>query len=283
MIPADWLNDVDQIVYGIFNGATTAAEIRSSLSLGSLATANTVSNSDWSGADLAILNGGTGASDAATARTNLGLEIGTDVQAWSAVLDAFGSVAATDGNFVVGDGTNFIAESGATARNSMGAAASGANSDITSLTGLTTDIAVADGGTGSSTASGARTNLGLAIGTDVQAYDVATAKLDLAQSWTGSQRAQTLTDNDLSFDMNGSQDFVCTPTALGTLTFTNITQGQRGMVRLDNSGGFAISLDAAIEGSATLAADLSVAGVYQLSYWAYSGTKVIVTASVAVV
>lgn len=51
------------------------------------------------------------------------------------------------------------ATTAAGARSNLGAAASGANSDITSLTGLTTPLSVAQGGTGASTATGAINNL----------------------------------------------------------------------------------------------------------------------------
>lgn len=58
---------------------------------------------------------------------------------------------------VVSGGTNATTASGA--RTSLGAAASGANSDITSLSGLTTPLSVAQGGSGAATAAGAFANI----------------------------------------------------------------------------------------------------------------------------
>ena len=58
--------------------------------------------------------------NASAARTTLGVAIGSDVQAYDAQLADVAGLAVTDGGFIVGDGSNFVLESGATARTSLG-------------------------------------------------------------------------------------------------------------------------------------------------------------------
>ena len=57
---------------------------------------------------------------ASTARDNLGVEIGADVQAFDADLSAIAALDKTDSNFIVGNGSTWVAETGATVRTSLG-------------------------------------------------------------------------------------------------------------------------------------------------------------------
>jgi len=98
----------------------------------------------------------------------------------------------------------------------------------------------------------------------------------------GAARGTVTTDNDLSFDMNASNQFKCTPTGSGTLTFTNITSGQSGNIYLDNSGGHVISAAATTFISAADLTKISTAGKYFVSYYSADGTNVLVSASSAV-
>jgi hypothetical protein len=119
------------------------------------------------------------------------------------------------------------------------------------------------------------------IGSTVQAFDADTAKTDTAQTFTASQRGTVTADNDLSFDMNVTNYFKCTPTGNGTLTFTNITAGQSGNIWLDNSGGHTISAAASTYIASADLTTISTAGVYFLSYYS-DGTNVMVSATPAV-
>jgi uncharacterized cupin superfamily protein len=106
---------------------------------------------------LAIGDGGTGATSASAARTAIGVAIGSDVQAFNQRLADVAGLAVTDGGFIVGNGSNFVLETGATARTSIGAQTlaadlttlsscqSGGASALAALT--STEIGILDGAT----------------------------------------------------------------------------------------------------------------------------------------
>ena len=187
-------------------GTLSTATQNSVTTMTGLTTTGTIGTGTWEATDVGVSHGGTGSSTASGARTNLGVAIGSDVQAWDAQLDDIAALAVTDGNIIVGDGTNWVAESGATARTSLGVAI-GSDvqawdaqlDDIAALTPTDSNIIVGDG-TNWVAESGAtaRTSLGVAIGSDVQAYDAELAAIagltsaaDKGIQFTGSGTAAT--------------------------------------------------------------------------------------------
>lgn len=192
------------IIYA--NGAGATAAVVSLADHLAMSSARITGGSITGITDLAVADGGTGASDAATARTNLGLVIGTNVQAYDAGLQSIsGLVTAADrmiyttalDTYAVTTLTSYARTllddaDAATARTTLGlgSIATQASSAVSitggSITGIT-DLAVADGGTGASTLTGIVKGNGTAaftaavagtdylapaaIGVTVQAYD----------------------------------------------------------------------------------------------------------------
>jgi hypothetical protein len=155
---------------------------------------------------LAVANGGTNATTAADARTNLGLVIGTDV------LSPSGSAASL---------TSFPTFN----QNTTGTASN-----------VTGTVAVLNGGTGATTTSGARTNLGLVIGTDVLAPTGSAASLTsfptFNQNTTGTAAStpKLLTTNFTIEESGGKLIFKYGATTIASMSSTGLITSSANIV-----------------------------------------------------
>lgn len=203
---------------------SSASSARTNLGLGTIATQAASSVSITGGSitgitDLAVADGGTGASSAADARTNLG-------------------ITATGQDTTYAYRANNLSDlaSASTARTNLGLgsiatqAANSVSISGGSITGIT-DLAVADGGTGASSAADARTNLGVPSLTGSGASG--TWGIDItgaAASATSATSATTATNlaggaaNRIAVQTgSGATGFVTAPTSSGTYLSWNGT------------------------------------------------------------
>lgn len=159
-----------------------SVESGTALTLVSNFTGPTQSGAAWSAVPRVALNMVTAALVAQSAEALRGLNY--DKQNWQSIFSGSGTVTVRlpDGTTYSGpawgsitgilDNTNTRLDNLSTQVDNLatamgGKAKSGANNDITSLSGLTTALSILQGGTGSTTATGARNNFGLGSSHDV--------------------------------------------------------------------------------------------------------------------
>jgi hypothetical protein len=257
-------------VVSVSNASTTAVGVASfptaqfSVSGGAV-TIGTVAANILSG-QVAVLNGGTGATTAALARTSL------SAASSGANSDITSITGLTTALSLAQGGT--AATTAALARTSLSAASSGANSDITSITGLTTALSIAQGGTAATTAALARTALsaaGSGANSDITSITGLTTALTVAQGGTGN----TATATNNYFAVGDGTKYVPTSTtsvrtilgigtstskATGSLSFSSTTTvpvthslaTTAVLVQTFDSSGVLVDMDVTVTNSTTV-------------------------------
>lgn len=254
--------------------AATASAAAAAASASAAATSASNASTSASGASTSASNASTSASAAASSASTASTAASAALAAYDSFDDRYLGVFTTDptldndGNALVAGALYFNSVSGVmrlyTGSAWVAAYVQGVASDIgftptgnIAAINVQTAIAEVDSEKIASTA----------IGVTVQGYDVDTAKTDVVQTFTVSQRGTVTTDNDLSFNLSTTNNFFCTPTGTGTLTFTNHVAGQSGFVLLVNSSGYAITAAATTKINSTDLSTISTAGTYLLSYF----------------
>ncbi|MBR1193245.1 hypothetical protein [Bradyrhizobium sp. AUGA SZCCT0160] len=196
---------------------------------------------------LSVVKGGTAASTASGARTNLGLVIGSAVQAWDADLDALSALSGTNTIYYRSGAAAWSAVSIGGFLSFSGGTLNVGDAELTALGGLTSANNKCFYWTGSGTAatfdcssygrsvantadaSALRTLAGIVIGTDVQGYDAdlaALAGLTSANNkcfyWTGSGTAANFDCTSFGRSVTNAADASALRTLAGAVIGTNV-------------------------------------------------------------
>jgi hypothetical protein len=244
------IGDVPTLNQNTTGNAATAGNITATVnttltSLSNLATVGTITTGVWSGTAVAVEKGGTGATTASAARTNLGLEIGTNVQAplvaGTDYLAPTGSAASLTNFPTLNQNTTGNAATATTAGNITATT----NTTLISLSNLATvgtitsgvwsgtAVAIAKGGTGLTSAG----NNG----------QVLTSTGSGTLTWTTID-ASTLSGTTLNSTITGSS-----LTSVGTIA--SLTTGA-----ITNSGKVIVGASSAASASAVLEASSTTQG-----------------------
>jgi len=140
-------------------------------------------------------------------------------------------------------------------------------------------LKVTKGGTGAANASAARTALGLLIGTDVQAYDADTAKLDVAQTFTAAQTMTALKETKVAMgahniDLSAGNYFTYTLSGAQTLTISNVASSgsvSAFVLEVTNGGSAALTFFSGVTWAAATPPTLTAAGVDTLAFFTTDG------------
>ena len=214
-----------------------AVNSNTSLTLVSIYTGPTQSGAAWSAVPRIAMNMVTAALVAQSAEALRGLNY--DKQNWQQVFSGTGTITVRlpDGTEYSGPAWNsFTSEVNSVKTALEGKASNGVNDDITSLTGLTTEIGINQGGTGATTQSGARQNLGLGSSATRNAYSTTGDMLSVGDFGLGGN---TITGGNSTGNMIANE--VCGFYA-GTVNTPTGTSYSGIKVRINDAVGFSMAV-----------------------------------------